>query len=224
LSASALGRLRAVVAALARHQGPVAAPPTANAFELVLLENVAYLASPERRLAAFEQLRETVGTTPAAILAARPAALERVTAKGILAATFAKKLRAAARLVAGELGGDLDAALRGPPDAAKRVLRKLPGIGEPGAEKILLFSGRAPLLAPESNGLRVLVRLGLVADAGAYAKTYAAARALASGLALREARDAHLRLRRHGETLCKRSSPRCRECPLRARCDYARAP
>jgi endonuclease III len=210
-------------AALAKHAGPPEPPPTSDAFELVLYENVAYLAPPARRREAFELLRATVGTTPAAILAAKPKALARVTAKGILAATFAKKLRACARLVADELGGDLDAALDGPLDAAQRVLRKLPGIGQPGAEKILLFSGRAALLAPESNGLRVLVRLGLVRDAGSYAKTYAAARALGAGLPPRRLRDAHLLLRRHGETLCKRTAPRCPECPLRARCDYARA-
>ena len=32
--------------------------------------------------------------------------------------------------------------------------------GEPGAEKVLLFSGSAPVLALDSNALRVLLRLG----------------------------------------------------------------
>jgi endonuclease-3 len=63
-----------------------------------------------------------------------------------------------------EFGGDLGAALRAAPGKARRALRSFPGIGEPGAEKILLFSGRQARLAPESNGLRVLVRLGLVRD------------------------------------------------------------
>jgi endonuclease III len=39
----------------------------------------------------------------------------------------------------------------------------------------------------------------------------------------KDARGAHLRLRRHGETLCKRTAPLCPECPLRARCAYALA-
>jgi hypothetical protein len=55
-------------------------------------------------------------------------------------------------------------------------------VGEPGAEKILLFAGRQALLAPESNGLRVLVRLGLVREEKSYAKTYAASREAAKGL------------------------------------------
>jgi endonuclease-3 len=216
--------LRDVVAALAKHHGRPEPPPTFEPFELVLLENVAYIASPARRREAFALLRDTVGTKPAAILAAKPKALERITSKGILAATFAKKLRACARLVVDELGGDLEATLRGPLDGAVRVLRKFPGIGEPGAEKILLFSGRAALLAPESNGLRVLVRLGLVRDEGSYAKTYAATRALGAALDAkpRVVRDAHLLLRRHGETLCRRTSPRCPACPLLSTCAYAR--
>ena len=37
---------------------------------------------------------------------------------------------------------------------------QFPMIGEPGAEKILLFCGLLNVLALESNGLRVLTRLG----------------------------------------------------------------
>lgn len=221
---SATASLPGVVAALAAHHGRPAPPPTADPFELILFENVAYLASPARRLEAWSLLRDTVGTTPAALLAAKPKALARVTANGILAGTFAKKLRACARIAVDDFDGDLAAALDAPPEAAARALRKFPGIGAPGAEKILLFSGRAALLAPESNGLRVLVRLGLARDEGSYAKTYATARALGAALGSnpRLVRDAHLLLRRHGETLCRRTAPRCADCPLRARCAFAR--
>lgn len=222
---SAATSLPNVVAALAAHAGRPVPPPTSDPFELILFENVAYLASPARRLEAWSLLRDTVGTTPAAILAAKPRALARVTAKGILAGTFAKKLRACARIAVDDFGGDLTAALGAPVEAAKRALRKFPGVGAPGAEKILLFSGRAALLAPESNGLRVLVRLGLVRDEGSYAKTYAAARTLGAALGAkpRLVRDAHLLLRRHGETLCRRTAPRCADCPLRAGCVFANA-
>jgi len=62
---------------LTRHYGPPEPPPTTDPFELVLLENVAYLASPARRREAFEDLRKTVGTRPQALLSARPQALEK---------------------------------------------------------------------------------------------------------------------------------------------------
>ena len=148
----------------------------------MLLENVAYLATPERRRIAFEELRRTVGTRPAKILAASKKALEAVTAGGILKSTFAEKLRECARIVTERFGGDLGAAVDAPLPQAKKALRAFPGIGEPGAEKILLFSGRQALLAPESNGLRVMARLGVIREDKSYARTYAAARLAAEEL------------------------------------------
>ncbi|MCI0410793.1 MAG: hypothetical protein L0191_19900, partial [Acidobacteria bacterium] len=101
-------------------------------------------------------------------------------------------------------------------------LRSFPGIGEPGAEKILLFTGRQALLAPESNGLRVLVRLGLVPEAKSYSKMYAASRQAAKALPPVPSvmQEAHLLLQEHGRTLCKSSAPRCEPCPVARGCAY----
>lgn len=217
--------LRKALKLLEEHYGPQARPPTADPFELILWENVAYLASPARRRQAFDDLKRDVGTTPADILKARRPALERVTARGILKSTFADKLRLCATIALNEFGSDLGAVVRMPLDTAKRALRIFPGIGEPGAEKILLFSGQQALLAPDSNGLRVLVRLGLVREETSYSRTYAGSRNVARDLpAEPEAvQQAHLLLQHHGQTLCKRSAPRCNECPLASTCAYARA-
>ncbi len=206
------------------HHGPPAQLPTADPFELILLENVAYLATPARRREAFEQLKRTVGTAPEAILAAKPSALEKITARGILKSRFAAKLRECARIALEQFGGDLEAVMRGPLAKAKRSLRSFPGIGEPGAEKILLFTGQQALLAPESNGLRVLVRLGLVREEKSYSRTYAASRQAASYLPAEPSvmQEAHLLLQKHGQTLCKRVNPLCGECPLAPECAYAR--
>ncbi len=215
--------LREVVERLAAHYGKPEGPPTSDPFELVLWENVAYLAPPARRREAFELLVESVSTDPRKILAAKPSALERVTARGILKQTFAAKLRECAKIALDEFDGDLARALPKPFDGAVRALRSFPGIGEPGAEKILLFSGRQALLAPESNGLRVLVRLGLIEEQASYARTYAESRALNAGLRKTAfAQQAHLLLHEHGQTLCKRSAPLCPECPLVSSCAFAR--
>jgi endonuclease III len=218
------GSLGEAVRLLEKHYGPPAPLPTGDPFELVLWENVAYLAPPARRREAFERLKSVVGTSPTAILAARQQALESVTSRGILKATFAAKLRECARIAIDDFGGDLRTVIRGPLGAAKQALRSFPGIGEPGAEKILLFTGRQALLAPDSNGLRVLVRLGLVREDKSYARTYAASRQAAEELPAdpRVMQRAHLLLQQHGQTLCKRSVPRCPVCPLARGCAYAR--
>jgi endonuclease III len=220
---SALG-IREAVRVLAEHHGSAPVLPTLDAFELILWENVAYLASPARRLEAFAILEERIGTSPAAILKASRSALEAVTSRGILKGAFAAKLRECARIAVEDYGGDVGGALRAAPSRAKRILRSFPGIGEPGADKILLFAGLGNELAPESNGLRVLVRLGLLRDEGSYSRTYAASRRLAEELP-KDSRSrglAHLLLREHGQVLCRRSRPRCDACPLQARCAHAR--
>jgi endonuclease III len=213
-----------VVERLRKHHGAPAPPPSADPFELVLWENVAYLTTPARRREAFELLRSTIGTSPEAIASARRQALARITSRGILKATFADKLKECGRIALEDFGGDLGAVLRLPLDRAKRALRSFPGIGEPGAEKILLFSGQAALLAPDSNALRVLVRLGLVREGTSYAQTYGAAREAAKSLStdLRLAQEAHQLLQQHGQTLCKRNVPRCAACPLERECAHAR--
>jgi endonuclease-3 len=215
--------LAGAVTELRRHYGAPEGPPTADPFELVLLENVAYLASPEKRRAAFEDLRSKVGTRPADILAAKKGVLEAVTARGILKSTFAEKLRQCARIAIERFGGDLAKALDAPLAEAKKSLQAFPGIGEPGAEKILLFSGKRALLAPESNALRVMGRLGVIREEKSYARTYAAARLAAEELprTVEGMREAHLLLMRHGQTLCRRANPQCSNCPLATRCAYA---
>ena len=108
---------------------------------------------------------------------------------------------------------------------AKKDLRKFPAIGEPAAEKILLFNRRYPILALESNGLRVLVRLGYAPEHRNYATMYKGVqRALAPQLpnSCEALIRAHQLLRQHGQELCKRTSPVCGKCPLRAECAWFR--
>ncbi len=215
--------LREAVAVLRQYYGPPGHLPTTDPFELILWENVAYLSSPARRREAFDLLKRTVGTAPAAILTAEQQALEYVTARGILKSTFAAKLRECASIAVNDFNGDLGEVVRRPVESAKRALQSFPGIGEPGAEKILLFTGQQALLAPDSNGLRVLVRLGLVREEKSYALTYAASREVAKGLPAEPSvfQEAHLLLQQHGKTLCKRSVPNCGACPLEPGCAYA---
>ena len=52
------------------------------------------------------------------------------------------------------------------------ALKRSPAIGDPGMTKILLFCRAFPIPALESNGLRVLVRLGYGKEKPNYSATY----------------------------------------------------
>jgi len=216
--------LRKAIRMLKKHYGPPAVLPTTDPFELILWENVAYLASDARREEAFLALKKKIGATPGAILAAGPGRLREVVGRaGILPDQGVAKLLRAAALARDEGGGDLEGVLGLPEKQAERVLRRFPGIGEPGVEKILLFCGAKAVLALESNGLRVLVRLGYGEEKKSYSATYRAAQAAAEGelrADIRSRQRAHLLLRRHGQELCRRSAPHCSECPVAGSCAY----
>jgi endonuclease-3 len=80
-----------------------------------------------------------------------------------------------------------------------------------------------PALALDSNGLRVLLRLGFGKEEKSYAKSYRSAREAAQAQLESDFDvliEAHQLLRRHGQELCKRNEPRCDACPLRKECAY----
>ena len=208
---------------LADLYGPAPPPFPTNPFELVLWENVSYMADDDRKREALESLRATVGTRPEQIIGASHEQLVAVASHGILAEEFGAKMRSVAEIALGEFRGDLDEVVARPVGMAKRALRRFPGIGEPGAEKILLFLRRHPFLAPESNGLRVLVRLGICPDGKSYTTTYAAARAVAQkelGDDFDALLTARYYLRRHGKELCRRKTPSCGACALNGVCPF----
>ena len=143
---------------------------------MVLLENVAYLVGDEQREEAFDALREKVGLSPVDIVTAHDEKLLEVAhLGGMLPAARVDKLRRIANIALQEFDGDLNRVLSLPTTKAKRALKKFPGIGDPGAEKILLFTRTLPVLALESNGLRVLLRLGYGEERKNYSTTYRSA-------------------------------------------------
>lgn len=217
--------LSSVLDALRRLYGRPKPPKITDPFELVLYENVAYLADDARHDQAFGLLRQRVGLSPGKILKASTSTLREIAGAGIVPAQTVEKLRAIAAIALEDFGGDLSAAVRREPKEAIKALRKFPSIGEPGAEKVLLFSGSAPILALDSNALRVLLRLGFGKEEKSYSKSYKGAQAAADSEIPRTCAariEAYQLLRRHGQELCKRNHPRCEACPLRRDCVYYR--
>jgi endonuclease III len=216
--------LQKIVAQLAKHYGAPASPITTDPFELILIENVAYLVSDERRAEALKTLRKVAGTKPHQILAASHAQLLQATKLGGMhPEQRVNRLKEIALVAMTEFGGDLKQALRLPLSNAKQGLRKFPGIGDPGAEKILLFTRNNPVLGLDSNGLRVLLRLGFGEEKKNYTATYRSVRESVTEQLKEDFDwliDTHLLLRQHGKELCKTNKPSCEQCPIRRACAY----
>lgn len=217
--------LSKLVNTLQQHYGDPAPPPSTDPLELIIWENIAYLASDERRAAAFAALKRDIGTRPEQILAAKHAALAGIGKAGILPDVSAEKLLVIAKIAYEEFDGDLRAVLKKPLPQAKKALKRFPSIGDPGAEKILLLTRSCPVMALDSNGLRVLCRVGFAEEQKNYSSTYRLAQDAIHGQLPRDYDSlirAHQLLRQHGQELCKRSKPRCAECPVRNGCNYGR--
>jgi endonuclease III len=218
--------LAQVIGRLEAFYGDLGPPEVTDPWEMILWENIAYLADDARRREAMAMLREQVGTSPEEILAAPRDRLLAVGRRGILAENTVEKIRRAAEIAVREFDGDLRPVLDRPPAQARKALKRFPAIGDPGAEKILLFGRASPVLALESNGLRALVRLGFGEETPNYSTTYRLVQEAIETQLVKEYPwliKAHQLLRRHGQELCKRSKPRCPECPLRSDCPWALA-
>ncbi len=202
-------------------------PPVTDPLGMILWENVAYLVDDERRAHAFQALKRRVGLKPKQILEAPDDVLFEVAKLGgMLPEQRVEKLRFIAALVLTEFGGDLHSVLKLPLPKAKKALKKFPGIGDPGAEKILLFAGVEPTLALESNGLRALLRLGFGQEQKNYAASYHSAQQAVQEQAPADCAiltRAHQLLRQHGQELCRRSEPLCEQCPVSSMCAYYKA-
>jgi endonuclease-3 len=134
-----------------------------------------------------------------------------------------EKLRRIAQIALQEFDGELDKVLEQSLARARKSLKKFPGIGDPGAEKILLFSKTHSILALDSNGLRVLLRIGYGEEQKSYAATYRSAQEAVKDEMKKDCDwliGAHQLLRRHGQQLCKTATPLCARCPVRTNCRY----
>jgi endonuclease III len=217
-------RLQAHVAALAPlyPQAPALSDPLA----LILWENIGYLIDDDRRSALFAEFVERVGVSAQAIDRADGTTLLDIARRGGMRPDErVDRWRGIARLVLDRADGDLAATLaRLPASKAKTLLKAFPMIGGPGADKVLLFAGLSLAPSLDSNGLRTLTRLGLIADSENYAALYRDGVGLMrrEGVAERDWLVAAFGvLRDHGRTLCRRGAPQCLACPLDSDCAHA---
>jgi endonuclease-3 len=214
-----------LIGRLKRRYGEPSLPPAKGPFELVLWENACYLLPDSRRAEVFDRLRKRVGLTADSIWQAdRDKLLELAKMGGMRPETRVFRWLEIARIVRTQFDGNLDRILREPYAKAKRALHQFPNIGDPGAEKILMMCGMAQGLPLESNGCRVLLRIGYGREQQNYGAAYKSIQQALAGQLPNDAASvtrAHLLLRQHGKETCKTNGPACGECCVVEMCKYA---
>jgi endonuclease-3 len=214
-----------LVTKLKKKYGEPALPPARGPFELVMWENACYLLPDERRAAVFEGLRQQIGMDAESIWkAGKEALFPLAKLGGMRPETRVFRWQEIARITLTQFGGNLDSILKLPYAQAKRALHQFPNIGEPGAEKILMMCGMSAGLPLESNGCRVLERVGYGRAQRNYGAMYRSIQEALAGQIPREAAAltrAHLLLRYHGKAVCRTNRPLCVECPLADECTFA---
>jgi endonuclease III len=229
--------LAGVLDILEKYYGAQEALGPDDPYEMILFVNCGYPATDASCARGYDALKREVGIKPSEILAAPKAKLAKLMRLGgIVPELRAQRLKEIAKLVNEEFGGELkwslekllqDETKRAEKGIrqAKKALKEFPVIGEPGADKILLFARLVPLAAVPSACIAVPQRILFGAEDKNYAAGYRAAQeAIAAEVPEKyEARQrAYLLLKRHGQEICKRTKPKCDVCPASSQCLYFR--
>lgn len=193
-------------------------------YEFLVWWHCGYPASEARCAKGWTSLNGDIGITPRQLLAATSAALAgALQAGGMVPKLRAARLKEIAQRVQDEFAGDLRSALsRLSAPQARRTLKSFPGIGNPGADRILLFGQLAAVAAVPSSCPHVLVRVEHGPEHDKYAANYADSQHMLETLAatFKPRIRAYLLVNRHGHELCKRTKPACARCPLQSNCAF----
>jgi endonuclease III related protein len=131
----------------------------------------------------------------------------------------ARKLKAFVAFVGEEFGGSLGRMFRTPTAQLREKLLEVHGIGPETADSILLYSGGHPVFVVDAYTHRILGRHEIRGAAQSVpAKTdYESVRRLVENALPRDARlynEFHALIVNTGKNWCRKSAPRCAECPL----------
>lgn len=209
---------------LEKFYGTPKRPNPTDPYEMILYINCAYPATEVSCAKGFDALKKSLGVRVDDILATP---IEKLAEIARIGGSFpekrAERLREIAALVKHDFEGDLRTVLKRPLPEARKALKMFPCIGDPSADKILLFTKTAPIAAVPSNCVHVSLRLGLGKEKKNYAASYRSAQ---EAIRAQVAEDcgallrAYLLLKQHGQELCKTSRPRCELCPVSSDCVY----
>ncbi len=211
---------------LEQHYGPQQPGFPTDPYEFLVWWHCGYPASDAACNRGWQSLTAAVRIDPETLLHTSEAQLATLLRPGGMVPELrARRLHEIAHRVLNECSSDLRRALSTSAlKDARSLLKSFPNIADPGADRILLFAVLAPIAAVPSNAPQVAVRIRLGAEHESYATTYREAQSLIESETkphFDPRTRAFLLLKRHGETLCKRTHPKCPACPLQPTCAYA---
>jgi endonuclease III len=220
-----MSSLDALLDTLEAFYGPQEANWPTDPYLFLAWWHCGYPASDAACAKGWARLEKEIGVTPEKLLAANPAKMAAALKPGGMVPDLrAMRLKEIAERVLKEFGGDLVEGLKVMTIAKVRAaLKKFPSIADPGVDRILLFGGISPVAAVPSNCPHVLVRIRLGMERENYGVNYKEAqRMIAEGVAAKfDARArAYLLLKCHGQRVCKRTNPKCGECPVAGECAF----
>ncbi len=134
----------------------------------------------------------------------------------------ARKLQEFAGVVVGRHGGSLRSLLDGEPDAVRERLLAIWGVGPETADAMLLYAARKPTFVVDAYCYRLFERLDLAPQERNYER-YRHHFLRQIGPDVQRLNEWHALIVRHGQQVCRRTTPHCAECVLLRRCPFGLA-
>lgn len=131
----------------------------------------------------------------------------------------ARKLKALVTFIAAEYNGDLDVMFSESLPVLRKKLLKVWGIGPETADSILLYAGDKTVFVVDTYTKRIFYRLGMVDENISYQEMQEYVQNNIP-LDLYIYNEYHALLVGLGANYCKKSIPRCSQCPLQNLCKY----
>jgi endonuclease-3 related protein len=163
---------------------------------------------------AMDNLRAAKMLTPSAILRVAPSRLAALVRPSGYFRQKAKKLKAFAQFLRTEYGGSLKRMFRTPTPDLRQKLLSVHGIGPETADSILLYAGNHPVFVVDAYTHRIFGRHGLIGGKPDYEDV----RALFEAALPPHPpilNEFHALIVNTGKNWCRKSVPRCADCPLR---------
>jgi endonuclease-3 related protein len=194
--------------------GPMHWWPAQTPFEVIvgaiLTQSTAW-GNVERAIA---NLRSAGMLTPTAMLRVRAARLAALVRPSGYFRQKAKKLKAFVRFLHAGYGGSLDRMFETPTMKLREELLSVHGIGPETADSILLYAGNHTVFVVDAYTHRIFERHGIIGGKPDYERVRAF---IEHSIPMRAElfNEFHALIVNTGKNWCRKSTPRCEECPLR---------